>query len=340
MWGASDTGLLVKRIKVFDRNPQIIMCEDIEGEVTLWNWDSWGLHRVESEVIFVAFGDNLIHKAIYEYAEHEQKGKFDFLYEPFKDEIAAADIAALNAETVLVSEKSMVSGYPSFGSPMAVGEAVAMAGFDIAACGNNHILDKGLGAIDFTIDFYKSKDILCPGVQKSTDSEYRPYELISRNGIRFAVFSYTYGTNAGDISEKYPYVVHYLPRSKRQEKEMVSDLQKARQEADFIVVFVHWGEEYSKDVSKEQRQTAALFAEGGADLVIGSHPHVVQETEEIKRSDGGKTLIYYSLGNFRANQAQSEDTKTGAEAKIVISHTWDGAAVKSYETKEISAFWK
>lgn len=340
MWGASDTGILVKRIKVFDRNPQIIMCEDIDGEVTLWNWDSWGLKRVESEVTFVAFGDNLIHEAIYEYAEHEEGGNFDFLYEHFKDEVESADLAALNAETVLVDKKDMVSGYPSFGSPMAVGEAVAKAGFDIAVCGNNHILDKGLGAMDSTIDFYQSKDILCPGVQKSCDTEYRPYELISRKGIRFAVFSYTYGTNVGDISEKYPYAVHYLPKTEQQEKEMVSYLQKARQEADFIVVFVHWGEEYSKEITKEQRQIAALLAEGGADLVIGSHPHVVQETKEIKRTDGGKTLIYYSLGNFRANQAQNEDTKTGAEAKIVIGHTWDGAAIKSYETREINAFWK
>lgn len=340
MWGASETGILVRRIKCFEKNPQIIKCEDIDGEVTLWKWDSWGLKSVDSQVSFVAFGDNLIHTAIYEYAEYEEGGSFDFLYKDYGDEIASADIAALNAETVLVDKKSMVSGYPSFGSPVAVGQAVSDAGFDIAVCGNNHILDKGLGAMDFTIDFYRSKDILTPGVQRSTDTEYRPYEIVSKKGIRFAIFSYTYGTNVGDISEKNPAAVHYLPKTKDQEKELVLDIQKARKEADFVVVFVHWGEEYSKEVSTDQREMAALFAEGGADVVIGSHPHVVQETEEIKRPDGGEMVVFYSLGNFRADQGQRDDTRVGAKAQFIVEHSWDGVRIKSYEIKEISAFWK
>ena len=165
-------------------------------------------------------------------------------------------------------------------------------------------------------------------------------ELISRNGIRFAVFSYTYGTNAGDISEKYPYMIHYLPQNEAQEKELLEDFKEARKEADFVLIFVHWGEEYQKDVTTQQRGMAALFAKGGADLVIGSHPHVVQETETIKREDGGETLIYYSLGNFRANQGMDEETKVGGEAKVVISHTWDGVAIKSHKLELISAFWK
>ena len=340
MWGASQTGILVRRIKVFEKNPQIIMCEDKDGDITLWKWDSFGLKSVDSDVTVLSFGDNLIHTEIYEYAEKEQGGSFDFLYEPFKDEIESADIAALNAETVLVDKRSLVSGYPSFGSPIAVGEAIANVGFDIAVCGNNHIMDKGISVLDSTIDFYKSKDILCPGIQKSTDTEYRPYELISRKGIKFAVFSYTYGTNVGDISEKYPNVVHYLPTNDNQEKEMISELKAARQDADFIIVFVHWGEEYNKNVTSQQQKYAALFAEGGADVVIGSHPHMVQEVETIKRTDGGETLIFYSLGNFRAYQGQSPETKTGAEAKIIISYKWDSVEIKSYELKEINAFWQ
>ena len=118
------------------------------------------------------------------------------------------------------------------------------------------------------------------------------------------------------------------------------DFEKARKEADFIVVFAHWGEEYQKEVTKQQKEMAAFFAKAGADLVIGSHPHVVQETETIKRDDGGDTLIYYSLGNFRANQGMNEETRTGGKAKVVISHTWDGVTIKSHELELISAFWK
>ena len=340
MWGASETGILINRIKTYHKNSAMIMCESVDKEISLWRWNDWGLRREESDVSFVAFGDNLIHTEIYEYAEHEENGKFDFLYVPFTDEIRNADIAALNAETVLVEDRNQVSGYPIFGSPKEVGEAIADAGFDIAACANNHIMDKGISALDYTYNFYQSKDILCPGIQKSSDTSYKPYELISRNGIRFAVFSYTYGTNVGDISKVYPYAVHYFPQNETQEKELLRDFEKARKEADFIIVFAHWGEEYQKEVTKQQKEMAALFAKAGADLVIGSHPHVVQETETIKRDDGGDTLIYYSLGNFRANQGMNEETRTGGEAKVVISHTWDGVTIKSHELELISAFWK
>nr|MCR4996104.1 CapA family protein [Butyrivibrio sp.] len=307
------------------------------------------------------FGDNLIHEPIYEYARNEENGSFDFLYEPFLDEIRSADIAALNAETVLVDSDESVGGYPSFGSPIEVGEAIKNAGFDVASCANNHALDRGIQGIDTTVNFYKDAGIACVGIQDSKDPEYRPYELISRNGIRIALFSYTYGTNAGDISEDYPNVVHYLPKAtmsvdeweakekddgedggtiNNREKQLISDIQSTRKEADFIIVFVHWGEEYKQEVTSEQKRIVELFAEGGADVVIGTHPHVVQKMEMLSRPDGGKMLVYYSLGNFRADQAQNEETKRGAEAAFTIAHTYDGVALIDYETKEINAYWK
>ena len=85
---------------------------------------------------------------------------------------------------------------------------------------------------------------------------------------------------------------------------------------------------------------AQMFANSGVDVVIGTHPHVVQKTETLDRPDGGKMLVYYSLGNFRADQAQIEETKRGAEAVFTIAHTYDGVALLDYDTKEIDAYWK
>lgn len=359
-WCASDMGTVARRIKLMDKNDSIFLMEDKDKNCTLWMWDSWGVKTVDSKVSVVAFGDNLIHEPIFEYARNEESGSFDFLYEPFLDEIQTADIAALNAETVLVDSDESVGGYPSFGSPIEVGEAIKNAGFDVASCANNHVLDRGIQGIDTTVKFYKDAGITCVGIQDSTDTEYRPYELISRNGMRIALFSYTYGTNAGDISEDYPNVVHYLPRKDTQEiggkkaafnetkesavneqgNKLISDIESARKEADFVIVFVHWGDEYNKEVTPSQEHIAELFAEGGADVVIGTHPHVVQKTEMLDRPDGGKMLVYYSLGNFRADQAQSEETKRGAEAAFTIAHTYDGVELLDYETKEINAYWK
>ncbi|WP_051594099.1 CapA family protein [Butyrivibrio sp. AE3003] len=339
-WCASDMGSVAGRIKLMEKNNSIFMMEDKDNNCTLWMWEGWGVKTIDNKVRVVAFGDNLIHEPIYEYARNKEKGEFDFLYEPFLDEIQSADIAVLNAETVLVDKDSMVGGYPSFGSPIKVGEAIRRAGFDVVSCANNHALDRGIQGIDTTVDFYKDAEITCVGIQSSGDAEYKPYELISRNGMRIALFSYTYGTNVGDISEDYPNVVHYLPRNEQEETVLVDKLRSAREEADFIIAFVHWGEEYNKEVTSEQKHIADLFAQGCADVVIGTHPHVVQKTEALDRPDGGKMLVYYSLGNFRADQAQSEETKRGAEAVFTIAHTYDGVSLIDYDTKEIDAYWK
>ncbi len=339
-WCASDIGRLVTRIKLMKKDNAILLQEDTDGNCTLWVWESFGLKNIDNQVKFIAFGDNIIHKNIYEYADAKEGGTYNFLYEPFKKEIESADIAAIAAETILVDKKKAVSDYPSFGSPIAVGKAIKDAGFDIAVCGNNHALDKGIYGIDVTTDFYNENGIICLGIQNSKDKEYRPYEIISKNGIRFALFSYTYGTNDIDVSLKYPYAVHYLPGTENEKKKVMEDIKKAKKEADFVVVFVHWGDEYKKKISDKQKKMAQLFSDANADVVIGTHPHVVQDTEMINRQNGESTLVYYSLGNFRADQGRSADTRIGAEAIFFVEHTYDGIKLRSHEIKEVSSYWR
>ena len=339
-WFASEIGMEVSRMKLMEKNNTIVLTETKDGRNLLWKWDSFGLKNIDNEVSFVAFGDNIIHEEIIEYAKNHEKGNYDFLYKPYKKEIESADIAAVNAETVLVDADNMVSGYPLFGSPKKVGEALIDAGFDIFACANNHVLDKGIGALEYTRGFYLDNGALPIGIQESKENEYRPYELIARNGITFALFSYTYGTNVGNTSAKYPCMIHYLPENEEQELELINDLKRSRKEADIIVVFVHWGNEYEKEISPQQRHFAKLFAKGGVDIVIGSHPHVVQEVETMIRPDGGEMTVYYSLGNFRAYQGLSEDTKVGAMADITVWHTYDGVKVKNCDIRMIDAYWR
>ena len=366
-WFASDIGTEIRRMKLMEKNQTILLTETVEGDNDLWKWESFGLKNIRNEVRIVAFGDNIIHREINEYANKAQKGNFDFLYEPFADEIGNADIAVIQAETILVDNESAVSGYPLFGSPLAVGEAIARAGFDVAVCGNNHALDKGIYGVDVTTNFYNENGITCIGIQNSSETAYEPYKLISRNGIRFALFSYTYGTNGIDISDKYPNAVHYLPEINNEgsivrnsdeistvdssennrrnsdssaENDIFSDIASARNEADIIIVFVHWGEEYDTEITPDQRYYADLFASAGADVVIGTHPHVIQKMETVTRSDGNPMTIYYSLGNFRAYQGQTSDTRTGAEAILTFEHTYDGISLKNANIRELDAFIK
>ena len=149
--------------------------------------------------------------------------------------------------------------------------------------------------------------------------------------MRIALFAYTYGTNGKDVADQYPYAVHYLPSTEDEERALVAELQG--RSADFVVVFVHWGDEYSTEVSEQQRHMAQLFSEGGADLVIGTHPHVVQEVEMLDH-----TLVFYSLGNFRAFQGQMEETKTGLEAQVTLEYTYDGVKIKCYSSRPVDAY--
>ena len=325
-WFSSDNGTDIRRFKVTEKNPQILLMEDVEGKCSLWQWQSWGLKSLKNEVRFLAFGDNLIHDTIYEYAERDQDGNFDFLYEDMAPEISSADLAALQLESILVEDPGQVSSYPYFGSPMAVGEAICHAGFDIVSCAGNHAADKGITGIDATEAFFSERNIAALGIQNSTEKEYVPCRYVSRNGIRFAFFDYTYGTTI-DMREKYPYALHYL-----EEAQIRRDLTET--DADFKVVFVHWGTEYAGTPDAEQLRYAQLFAELGADVVIGTHPHVIQEARILSGPDGHETLVAYSLGNFRAQQGFAEQTMIGGELVFTVEHCWDGVRLRDWELRE------
>ncbi len=344
-WFASDIGEEVTRIKLIEKGQSVILTEGRSGKCSLWTWKSFGLKNVKNGVKIVAFGDNIIHKSIYEYAFMKEDGKFDFLYAPFEEEIKKADISCVMAETVLVDNKGAYGGYPSFGSPIEVGTALYNTGFDIVACANNHSLDRGIYGIDITKNFYDSHDMICVGIQNSEDKKYKNCEFISKNGITFAIFNYTYGTNGIDASEQYPYVVHYLPNDEAGEEELIKSLRSVREEgndnvkADFVIVFVHWGDEYVSEVTDEQRHMAEVFSEGMADVVIGSHVHVIQDIEKINRKDGGEMLVYYGLGNFRADQNKGK-TGIGIEAYLTVEYGYDRVYVSDYGHKEFSSYWK
>ena len=339
-WLASEIGPQVKRFKLMEKNPAIILTEENSGRCSLWRWESWGLKNMDNSVSLVAFGDNIIHDRILDYGLRTKAGDFSFLYEPFLEDIKGADIAALNAETPLVDKASAYGGYPSFGSPIEVGEAIADAGFDVVACANNHCLDRGIYGIDVTESFYRKKGLTWLGIRSPYDSMAEEEKTVSKNGMTFALFNYTYGTNELDGNDKFPGIVDYLPRDEEGEKELTNTLKKAKNTADIVIVFVHWGEEYSTDVSPQQEHFAGIFAQAGVDVVIGSHPHVLQQQRVLKRPDGGETIVYYSLGNFRADQGKEASTEVGGEARIVFEHCYDGVRISSHDLKKINSYWK
>ena len=209
IWMASDIGREVICWSYDQR--ERLQLTDRDGETTAWDWVTWGLSRVPStSVSFAAVGDNLIHRPIYDYGIRRENGNFDFLFENLRDELDRYDVTSINQETIYVEHPEDYSDYPRFGTPIEVGEAVIRAGFDMVSCATNHALDQGVDAIDRTVQLYEEAEVLCAGIQHSDDVEYRAYEVLERNGIRCAVFSYTQSTNGLPLPEDAPWSVHLL----------------------------------------------------------------------------------------------------------------------------------
>ena len=283
----------------------------------------------EAQVSFAVTGDNLIHGQLIRFGQ--QTGSFDFLYQwELSQELKTADLAVLNQETIYVDDPGSYSGYPAFGTPLAVGEAALKAGFNLAACATNHSLDKGMAAIDTTAAFYEARGIPYIGIQPTAHAAYEPFKLLTVNGVRLALFDYTYGTNGIPIPSGFPHAVHMLTNPNMVRTELAA----GRAAADAVIVFVHWGDEYEAEPSVYQRSWARVFLESGVDVVVGGHPHVLQPVELLRREDGHQMLVYYSLGNMVSRQDSSE-CSIGGLAEFTLTRTPEGCRVTEYELKPL-----
>lgn len=301
-----------------------------DGRVNSWIWDSWGFTRETTDVSFVVFGDNLIHEPIYQYGLHNDGG-FGFLYENMKKIIDESDIAVINQETPFTDDPAMYGDYPRFGTPVQVGEAMADAGFDVVTCATNHALDRGTGGVDFTKNFFESQGIVCLGIQSSNEKEYVPYDITVRNGIRFAMLNYTYGTNGIRIPEDSPDMVHLLDDEER----IRNAIESAKAESDFVIFFAHWGTEYEEEPDDFQMRWANILLESGVDVVVGTHSHALQPYEVLRDEDGHEMLVYYSVGNYISAQPEQSCVKGGA-AEFTVSLTADGYKVTEYGLKPLT----
>jgi poly-gamma-glutamate synthesis protein (capsule biosynthesis protein) len=172
--------------------------------------------------------------------------------------------------------------------------ALKDAGMDVFVTANNHSVDRGKKGIDRTVMMLDSLQILHTGTFRDTVDRMNDYPLmIERNGISLALLNYTYGTNG--ISVTKPNVVNMIDTAT-----MHKDLDKATSlQPDFIIVFMHWGNEYQSFASKEQKRLTEFCFRLGANVVMGSHSHVIQPMEWRKPEN---QLVVYSLGNFVSGQ--------------------------------------
>lgn len=287
----------------------------------------------KQEVTLCMVGDILLHDAVSESGLQEDGSyRYDALFSHVKEKVEQADIAMVNQEVILGGTELGLSGYPAFNGAYEVGDALADAGFDVILHATNHALDKGKKGITNCLNFWENAHpeigvLGINGSQKEQDTVY----ICEKNGIQIAILNYTYGTNGIALPEDMPFAVNLL-----EEEKVAADMKKAKEQADFVIVCPHWGTEYNHGIDEQQEKWTELFAEAGADLVIGTHPHVIEPVEQIAAGDGESMLVYYSLGNFINSTSGTgpgtSDRMLGAMAEVTIEKDESGKTeIVSYD---------
>lgn len=273
----------------------------------------------KTKITLTANGDVMFHTSQINGAYNGGNYNFDSSFNAVKKYIENADIAMANFEST--TGGGSPSGYPMFNAPDEVLQALSKAGYDILSTANNHCLDTGKSGLIRTINKIHENDMVNVGTYQSPGEHIYIADV---KGIKLAVLSYTYGLNGMDnvlSGSEREYMVNLINEDRIQ-----NDIQQSKNlGADMTVVFIHWGTEYQLTPSTDQTRLAQEMFNWGADIILGSHPHVVQRSEMVN-INGDMKYVIYSMGNFISNQRRetlgsinnSEYTEDGVIVNITL----------------------
>lgn len=282
------------------------------------------LFSQENEITLFMAGDALLHASVYKDAE-QKDGSYNFssMLESLRPVVARYDLAFYNQETILGGSELGLSTYPAFNSPQEFGDNMLSLGFNLVSLANNHTLDRGERAVRSSLAYWGRQNALTAGSYESFETR-NDVKILKKNGITYALLAYTYGTNGIPLPKGKEYLVNVYT------KDMLrADIESVRKKVDLLIVSMHWGIEYEFEPSKEQREYAKLLSDLGVDLVIGTHPHVVQPVEWV-----GNTLVYYSLGNLISAQ-KGLNKRIGLLGSVHIQKITDGKVKLSNPRAEL-----
>jgi len=247
-----------------------------------------------------AVGDFLMHMPVVRGAVDPVNGNYDF--KPMLKEISPyftrADYSLANLETRVAGRERGYSGYPLFNSPSELASDMRQMGIDMVLTANNHSLDMGVKGLLATLDNLDAAGLEHIGTYRSREEREQPF-IKDINGIRIGFLNYTQSTNGIPVPPDRSYLVNMIDRDL-----ILADVAKMKESgADFIITCPHFGTEYQRHPDELQKTVALDLLQGGVDVVLGNHVHVVQPMEYIMLE--GRTspaFVVYSLGNFISNQ--------------------------------------
>ncbi|THF81190.1 CapA family protein [Cohnella fermenti] len=296
-----------------------------------------------TEAELLAVGDIMVHSPQLPGYYDAVAKSYDFTpwFRMVKPILSQGDWVVANLETPIAGADLKYSGYPRFNAPNALADALVDAGFGLVSTANNHALDRGYAGVQRTLNNVRAVGLIPFGTSESLYDSQR-LVIVEKNGIKLGFLSYTYGTNGIPIPEGKEYSVNLISLPKIQ-----GDIAKLKAAgADAIAVSLHFGVEYQRMPNDEQKTLARSVIEAGADIILGSHPHVIQPYETIEVDDpeaeGGKRegFVIYSMGNFISNQKEEwKDVGVILHLKLTKTVWPDGRTDTVWSDVETTPTW-
>lgn len=280
---------------------------------------------IKETISILALGDNLLHMPVINSGK-KADGTYDYthFFDKLQPEIRDVDISVIGQETVFAGKEMGYSGYPLFNSPSDMGKTLVNEGFDVVLHASNHVMDKLSVGVENTLAFWADyPDVTVLGINESEMDKYT-IDIKEVKGAKIAMLNYTYGTNGIAIPADKEYLINLID-----EEKIHSDARYAEENADFTIAFMHWGTEYSISPDQVQKDLAEKMCQWGVDLIIGSHPHVIEPVEWITSENGNQMLVYYSLGNFVSRQLEARNL-LGGVADVTLTYDGDDVVISDY----------
>lgn len=263
-------------------------------------------------ITLTAAGDCLMHNSqIRSGLQPDGSFCFDNFFVDVKDLINEGDYSSTDFEAAMAGPETGYTGYPMFNSPDAMASTFKEAGFDLVVTVNNHSLDRGYKGAIRTLDVLQKAGLDTVGTYRN-EEEARSFLIKNIKGVKVGYLAYSYGTNGIPVPSEHPEFINLLDRDK-----IMADIKALRPQVDVLILVLHWGQEYQLRPTGEQVIMAHEFLNVGADIILGSHPHVIQTMEIVKVGNKDKFVIY-SMGNFIGAQ-NGRERNSGIVLKMKIT---------------------
>ena len=266
----------------------------------------------KSQVKILAMGDMIFHQPIVKNYRSNDSYDFTPIFNNISSDINEADLAIANFEGSVNSNRKL-SGFPLFNFPKETIYSLKNSGFDLLSTANNHALDTGLDGIAETISHINESGMKNFGTLKEDGDKGI---IVEKNGIKIGLISFTDTLNGMDsLMRGKEYSVNTFSQ------DVKGDVEKLKEKSDIVIVYPHWGNEYQLVPNERQIFLKEVLQESGADIILGSHPHVLQRYE-VEDKNNKKYFTIYSMGNALSNQRvenlKKSGVDTGALIKLVI----------------------